>query len=151
MLRAAVALSGLLLLLGGCRAGSVADVARDDEGRPTEAGTVRADRLRDGDCFDQDDDPTPGSFPVVPCDEPHDNQAFARFPVTGETRPSDDVLTELATTRCGAAFAELDAPPGFAYFAVVPSPETWSRDGDRTVVCALYRRDQRPIVGSLVR
>lgn len=148
MLRAAVALT-VCLLVTGCRADGPLDVARDDAGRPTEAGTVRADRLQAGDCFDEEGDRTPGSFPVVPCDRPHDNQAFHRFGLTGEERPSDDALTELAAVRCGDAFARLDPPTGLAYFAVIPSPDTWSRNRDRTVVCALYRPDQRPIVGSL--
>lgn len=151
MLRAAVALT---LLLAACSGSAdVPDVARDADGRPTEAGEVRADRLRVGDCFDDQDDDSPDGFPVVPCDQPHDNEVFFAFVVPGDDFPGQDALADQAAARCrDAPFTDyvgvsIDASV-LRVFYVLPSQETWDRFDDRTLVCALYDEDRAPLDGS---
>jgi hypothetical protein len=144
----------LLVLLAGCSGGEPQDVQRDPSGRPTQAGTVRADKLRPGDCFDDQDDQTPSGFPVVPCTRPHDNEAFFRFVVPGEAYPGQDALTDVATDRCRSdAFTSYVGRPiagsELEVFFVVPSKETWEGDGDRVVVCATFVKAIEPLTGSV--
>lgn len=151
MLRAAVALSVLLAACGG--GGEVADVERGSDGRATEAGEVRADRLRIGDCFDDQDDRSPDAFPVVPCEQAHDNEAFFGFIVPGDDFPGQDALVDQAAARCSdEPFTDYVGQPlratTFGVFYVLPSQETWDRFDDRTVVCALYDEGLEPLLGS---
>lgn len=152
MLRAAVALT---IFLAGCSSGAaVPDVARDADGRPTEAGEVRADRLRVGDCFDDQDDESPDGFPVVPCDQPHDNEVFFAFVVPGDDFPGQDALADQAAARCGdQPFTQYVGEPveatALRVFYVLPSRETWERFDDRTIICALYDEGRAPLEGSV--
>ncbi|MCU1377700.1 MAG: hypothetical protein JWN29_683 [Acidimicrobiales bacterium] len=153
MLRVAFALTAVLLL-AACRGGASADVARDDRGRASQAGTVRADKLRVGDCFEDQDDQSPDGFPVVPCARAHANEAYARFKVPGGDYPGQDALTEIATGRCTAEpFTDYVGRPydgsALDVFYALPSKETWDRFGDRIVVCALFAKDLSPLTGSM--
>lgn len=149
MLRAAVV---ALILAAACSGDPVADVARDDAGRPVEDGAVRVDRIRPGDCFDDQDDQSPGELPVVPCDEPHDNEAFALLRVRGEGWPGQAALTDVAAARCRDEFrrstGERVDGSGLGIFYVLPSRETWEDDDDRTVMCALFADDLSKLTGS---
>lgn len=152
MLRAAACALSLALLVA-CGS-EPADVARDADGRPTEAGTVRADRIRVGDCFeDPEDDGDVAGFAVVPCGEPHDNEVFHLYEVDGEAYPGRDALESRSTERCeGRPFEDYVGAPvgaaGYEVFQIVPSPETWAADGDRTVVCVLYDASGSALRGS---
>ncbi len=153
MLRPALALI-LVLAAAACGGGGPADVPRDGSGRPTQAGTVRADKLQPGDCFDDQDDQTPDGFPVIPCARPHGNEAFFRFVVPGDAYPGQETLTDLATARCsGEPFTDYVGRPSegsaLDVFYVLPSKDTWDRYGDRIVVCALFDRDLAPLTGSM--
>jgi hypothetical protein len=150
----AVAVALTTLVAAGCGTQGPGDVERDGSGRVTAAGTVRADKLRPGDCFDDQDDQTPDGFPVVPCGRAHANEAYFRFVVPGGTYPGQAALTDEATARCRAEpFTSYVGRPvdGSALdtFYVLPSEDTWTHDGDRVVVCALFERDLRPLTGSV--
>ena len=152
MLRAA--LVALIVLAVGCGTSGTGDVDRNAQGHPTEAGIVRADKLRPGDCFDDQDDQSPDGFPVVPCAREHDDEAYHRFVVPGSTYPGQDALTDLATATCRAApFTKYVGRPiegsSLDTFYVLPSPDTWANDGDRVVVCALFGKDLQPLTGSM--
>lgn len=138
-----------LIVAAACSGSPAADVARDDAGRPTEAGAVRADRLRAGDCFDDQDDQSPDEFPVVPCDEPHDNEAFALLRVRGDDWPGQEALTDEAAARCRAELPRATGgdDDGLGIFYVLPSQETWEGDGDRTIICALFADDLAKLTG----
>lgn len=149
MLRAALV---ALILVAACSGDPAADVARDDSGRPVEAGPVRADRIRAGDCFDDQDDQSPGELPVVPCGERHDNEAFALVRVGGDDWPGQAALTDEAATRCRDEFRRATGAPldgsGLGIFYLLPSRETWDHDDDRTIVCALFAEDLSKLTGS---
>lgn len=154
MLRAALTLTVLLAACAG--SAEVADVARDADGRPTEAGPVRADRLRVGDCFDDQDDRSPDAFPVVPCARAHDNEAFFRFVVPGDDFPGQDALADQAAARCrDQPFTDYVGRPfessTLGVFYVLPSQETWERFDDRTIICALFDEGLEPLRGSARR
>jgi hypothetical protein len=153
VLRAALALTALLLVVG-CGTEGPGDVPRDGAGRATAGGTVRADKLQPGDCFQDQDDQTPDGFPVVPCGRAHANEAFYRFVVPGGAYPGQDALTDIATARCRAdPFATYVGRPidgsALDVFYVLPSEDTWTNEGDRVVVCALFERDLQGLVGSM--
>jgi hypothetical protein len=153
MLRVALALTAALLL-AACGGGAGADVARDERGRVSQPGTVRADKLRVGDCFEDQDDQSPDGFPVVPCARAHANEAYSRFKVPGGDYPGQAALTDLATARCTAEpFSDYVGRPyagsALDVFYALPSQETWDRFGDRIVVCALFAKDLSPLTGSM--
>lgn len=140
------------MLAAACSGEPVADVARDDTGRAVEAGAVRVDRIRPGDCFDDQDDQSPGEIPVVPCEEPHDNEAFALVRVRGDDWPGQAALTDEAAARCREEFRRYRgaAVEGseLGIFYLLPSRETWEDDDDRTIVCALFADDLSKLTGS---
>ncbi|WP_167736584.1 septum formation family protein [Nocardioides sp. 1609] len=82
---------------------------------------------------------------TVPCDEPHDQEAYAVADyepadqdVDGDVFPGDDALTAFADGRCAEEFKGyvgvdyLDSQLYFTY--LYPSPRSW-QSGDRAVVC----------------
>lgn len=124
MLRAAVL--ALIVVAAGCGTGP----------------GVRADRIRVGDCY-QDSGPSVERFDVVPCEEPHDNEVFLLFDAPGGRYPGKEALTDLAATRCtGEAFTRYVGVPleqsDLRTFEVLPTRDTWERDGDREIICVLY-------------
>ncbi|MGL3151762.1 septum formation family protein [Microbacterium sp. A82] len=141
----AVALS---LALSGCSSMvlGVGDAQRDDGGNVTEEATIDIFSLKVGDCMPESD--TTGDIqdtPVVPCEEPHTNEVFFEFELTGDTLPSDDEITAEVEAQCVPAFADF---VGFDYFESVldfwwltPTEETWDSADDRLVQCVLYEPD----------
>ncbi|GGI03877.1 septum formation family protein [Egicoccus halophilus] len=131
---------------------------RDDDGAIVEAGAVTADDLRVGDCFDDE-----GTFETdetvqfeavagVPCTEPHDNEVFHEFELTGESLPSEEEIFTQVDAACLPAF---DAFVGLAYeeseldlFPMWPTADSW-RLGDRTATCALFALDGSTLQGSM--
>ena len=129
-------------------------VDRDESGAIVEAGTLDAFQIRLGDCFD---DPSYDaeeftSLPGVPCNEPHDNEAFAVFDVSYPEYPEEYVLAADAQEKCVARFegyvgrdyesSSLDV------VTMYPSRESWAQS-DREIVCAVYDMDGNKLVGSV--
>ncbi|MEY2849269.1 MAG: hypothetical protein RI885_1936 [Actinomycetota bacterium] len=98
-----------------------------------------------GDCFNDGSGAETeeiADIPAVPCDQPHDNEVFHLFDLTGDTFPAD--VDQLATDGCGAQF---EAFVGLAYdasvfdfFPIQPTAQTWEQ-GDREVICSIYEPD----------
>lgn len=114
---------------------------------------VRADRIEVGDCYDDPATESLARFDVVPCEEAHDNEVFFLFDAPGDRYPGQETLTDIAATRCtGSAFTDYVGVPlddsDLRVFYVLPTKDTWERDADRQVVCALYAKGGRPITGS---
>ncbi|SDH11183.1 hypothetical protein [Nonomuraea jiangxiensis] len=98
--------------------------------------------IEGGECFS---DPTysPGAGePIVvytPCAQGADNQSYGFTHVPDG--PYDRAgLAAFAWRSCGERFAELwrGGRPDLEYYPVMPTAETWA-DGDRDVMCAVYR------------
>ncbi|MEJ2273458.1 MAG: septum formation family protein [Woeseiaceae bacterium] len=132
---------------------------RDASGAIVSGGNLDAFTVQLGDCFN--DTSAPGadqsgevtSLPGVPCAEPHDNEVYAVFDVDYESFPGDDAMAEQAFDECLARFegfvgtvyeeSQLDIT------MLYPSNESWGRQGDREVICAVYDMNMSKLTGSV--
>ena len=130
---------------------------RDADGAITSAGSLTPPDLQVGDCFDDPDDLTDGPIEIaavaaVPCSEPHDNEVFHTFDLTGDELPPDEILLEQLDLQCLDAFQHYVGPNWFDadldLFPLSPTDEGF-RNGDRRVVCSLYALDYRKLEGSM--
>ena len=81
------------------------------------------------------------SIPVVPCDEPHDQEIFDRFEVEGDTYPGDAAIDDERVAFCeGDAFTSFVGIPWvdsiYATSALTPTQSSWD-NGDREVLCTI--------------
>jgi len=145
---------GLLILGGWNLLTGLDDASRDESGEIVSGGDLDVMTLQVGDCFnDLDDLEGPVSnVAAVPCDEVHDNEVFlvqALGGSFGDDFPGVDALGEHAYIRCsGPSF---DSYVGRSYldsvlevFSFTPTEDSWAQ-GDREVVCALFRLDGEPL------
>ena len=134
---------------------------RDSEGRIVEEGSMDIFQLRVGDCtndpvgiVDADSEITEfEEVMAVPCEEPHDNEFYARFDLSHTNYPGPDVLDDEAWNFC------LDRFEGFVgisyensildvtYF--YPTAESWEYQDDREIICAVYHIDLEKLTGSM--
>ena len=135
--------------------GAVTEADRDSSGAIIGEGTVDAFNVMVGDCFDDSSSfgDEVSNLPGVPCNDPHDNEAFAVFNVTISSYPgSEDLMAELAHNSCLERF---DSFVGKDYqsssldiVTLYPTSESWRQD-DREVVCAVYDMEEAKLVGSV--
>lgn len=108
-----------------------------------------------GQCFD--DQVIEGEVqevPIVPCDQPHDNEVYAIFDLEGSgAYPGDDVVQQQAGEGC---LAEFEPFVGLDYQSSVldasflsPTAQGWVELGDREVVCYVFRLDLQKVTGTL--
>lgn len=142
-----------LIFLGfiGFKAMTSAD--RDGSGAIVDAGSIDVFQVRVGDCFDDTDASEEiSSLPAVPCDQPHDNEAYASFDVSLPSYPDEDAMYELAFESCQERF---EAFVGRDYetstldiYTLYPTVAGWAQ-GDREVVCAVFDMEANKLVGSM--
>jgi hypothetical protein len=131
---------------------------RDGAGAIVSGGSVDAFKMRVGDCFNDtaalanDEAGEVSSLPGVPCAEPHDNEVYAVFDVDVESFPGDEAMGDMAFSQCLARF---EGFVGSVYedsvldvTALYPSDQSWSLQGDREVVCAVYDMNAEKLTGS---
>jgi hypothetical protein len=127
-----------------------ADAARDPSA--VDAGDVVV-----GDCFDDPYGETDEWVEVdgvllVPCDGPHDLEAFHRFELPDGEFPSDEAMDRAVDEECIPAFEGFvgrpyeDSELDLAF--LTPSADSWA-DGDREVLCSLYAMDLSQLEGSM--
>ena len=111
---------------------------RDSTGEITRSGDVSAFSLHVGDCVsDLDLSGAIASFPVVPCDQPHEAEVFGIFDLPEGDYPSETELTSQAEAGCAnylasnASNAANDPTLEFSY--IYPLEQGWPED--REVVC----------------
>jgi hypothetical protein len=151
-LRLAVAALLLALVAAGCsmEVSIGADAARDPS-------AVDASDVVVGDCFDDpygdtDEWVEVDEVRLVPCDQPHDLEAFHRFELPDGDFPGDDDMDRAVDEECIPAFEEFvgrsyeDSELDLAF--LTPTADSWT-DGDREVVCSLYAMDLSPLEGSM--
>lgn len=148
------------LALGGCSAldgifGGGQSVTRDAQSQEvTEGGTADVFTLQVGDCFDdQGSSEEVSDVPAVPCAEPHDNEVYHEFTLTGDEFPGEEALLAEADAECTPAF---EAFAGIAYadstldwFPLYPTEGSWNELDDRVVQCAIYDASLAKVEGSL--
>jgi hypothetical protein len=107
-----------------------------------EEGQADVFALRVGDCLNEVSEELVSEVPVVPCDQPHDEEIYFDFLLEGDEYPGEDPIQTEADTRCAAEF---DAFVGLAYdsstldfYAYRPSEESWTQLDDRIVSCVIY-------------
>jgi hypothetical protein len=129
---------------------------RNSAGEITSAGVVDAFEVRVGDCFDDEafESTEISEIPGVPCSEPHDNEVYAAFDVTGGEWPGDERIEELANEGCLDRFAGAigksfeDSVINFA--TIYPSEASWKQRDDREVICVAYHMELEQLTGSIV-
>jgi hypothetical protein len=129
-----------------------ADV-RDDDGQVVDETEVDAYRIQVGDCFNGQLPTAVDSIDAVPCDQPHDQEAYAVFDleIDGQAAgpdvpyPGDDQVQLVAQRDCIVQFTGY---VGSAYETsilevglLLPTQETWEQIDDREVVCTVHRAD----------
>ncbi|WP_030767642.1 DUF4190 domain-containing protein, partial [Streptomyces sp. NRRL F-2664] len=148
-----IAFYGILLVLG--LSGALDDgptPKRDTSGQVTGSGSSRTSDIRTGDCFNtggdlaeyQDEDGGEASFSVrvVPCDQPHEGEAYAVFNLDNGTYPGTEKVTALAEEKCAGKLLTdyVGEDPGLAdkleVYYYFPQASTWAL-GDREVTCFL--------------
>lgn len=145
----AVAAAGVLAAsLSGCSVlegvlGSGEKPVRDAETQEiTEAGQADVFSIKVGDCLNEASGDTVSDVPVVPCAEPHDEEAYFEGTLEGEEFPGDEQVQIKADEICYGAFepfagisyeeSELD------YYPYTPTEIGWNEAGDRVVSCIIY-------------
>ena len=128
---------------------------RDDAGQITEAGAVDAFEVRVGDCFDDTGfgEDEISEVPGVPCADPHDNEVYALFDVSGEW-PGDERIEQLAYEGC---YERFEATIGKSYedsmidyTVIYPSEGSWNEQDDREVICVGYHMEYEKLTGSIM-
>jgi hypothetical protein len=152
-----VLVAGLLAVLGIGVAGFFAFSGGDDAAETS--GDISVHSMEVGMCWNDPSGLEFGSFEVlevdaVACSDPHDNEvyALADYPASEDAPyPGDIAIENAALDLCRAAFAPFT---GVAYeqsildiFYIYPTIETWI-EGDREIVCSLYRIDAARLTGS---
>lgn len=127
----------------------VSEPDRDSSGQVSEAGALGSHEIRVGDCFDSDeilDSSGPGAGEVmavdaIPCDEPHQVEAYASTTIPDGAFPGVDEVAGMAGRHCLASFkgfvgvhyrkSELEP------FVLYPTAMSWRLEDDRVITCLI--------------
>lgn len=142
------ALIGGVVLAASVLAGCGGDGgSRSDEGPDA---TRRASGIEAGDCYQEPEDER-SEVAATSCDEPHDNEAFAAYQLPDGEYPGDRALLRDGVAGCLERFAGFVgigyADSALDVDALTPTRLTWE-EGDRKVVCVLFRFDGEPLRGT---
>ena len=149
-LSTAVAFSGALLVCAAaCTTdeSAVDDTGRNDDGAIESGGELGVFEIQTGDCFTSSGDPDVVTVTGVPCDEPHEAQAYGAFQLEGEDYPGDDETSGLATEGCeGERRDSFVGDPtaqavALLFDAIRPTEESWNDLDDREVICVALAAD----------
>ena len=127
---------------------------RNESGEITAAGSVDAFEIRIGDCFDDEafESTEISEIGGIPCSEPHDNEVYASFDVTGEW-PGDERIEELADEGClerfAAAIGKSYEESVIAFATIYPTQGSWEQRNDREVLCVGYHMDGEKLTGTI--
>ncbi len=140
---ATIATAGLLL--SGCSLiNQVTNTTqRDASGTPT-AANDHADvfSIKVGDCLnDATASGTVTTAPIVPCNKPHDSEAYTSVTMKDGDFPGADAVKAQADQGCGDAFSGFigipfnDSKLDISYY--YPTADSWA-NGDREILCTVY-------------
>ena len=136
--------------------GITSAATRNDDGVITGAGTVDAFEVRVGDCFDDEafESTEISDVPGIPCTEPHDNEVYAAFDLSGDKWLGDDRVQELAYQGCFDRFQQAIGKSYeesvYDFAPIYPSEGSWSRVNDREVLCVGYHMEFEKLTGSII-
>lgn len=151
MRRAAAALAALvgLGLLAGCQPAPPAGGA---SARPTAKTTIDTYSLAVGECIGAIPNGSASTFTLIPCNQKHYWEAFARTSLAGDDFPGAKKVDDQAATFCQAEYKTFlgvaRSKSSYQLTYLQPTRDTWTNFGDRDVVC-LAGRVTGGLVGSL--
>ncbi len=136
--------------------GAVTAANRDDSGAIVGAGNLHITDVRVGDCFDMNDDADVeevGEIRAIPCDEPHDFEAYHLTELAAGDFPSRSSLDLSVRTACLPSFESYvgrDYETSALYLTwFEPTPDGWSQ-GDRGLLCVVSTEAAAtPLTGSV--
>jgi hypothetical protein len=138
-----------VLVLSACSqvedlVGGTDEPSRDESGQVTEsAAAADVFSIKVGDCIGSfGDGEEVQEIPVVPCDEPHDQEVYARHEVPdADEFPGLEAVQAMGDEQCAADFAEfvgLDYDESALYLSyLTPTKDSWAQ-GDREILCVIY-------------
>jgi hypothetical protein len=136
--------------------GYATQVNRDDTGAITGAGTLHISDVRVGDCFDLDDATAAevDEIRAVPCDEPHQFEAFFAANMPSGPYPSRAAIDAELEAQCLPAFQSYvgrDYETSELYITSFEPTESGWRDGDRSYLCvaSTFDAEEEPLTGSI--
>lgn len=148
----------LAVALGVVGVGWFMEAKRDDSGAIVSEGSIDAFQIRVGDCFDDASTESTGEESTVtdvhgvPCSQPHDNEVYAVFDVSLTEFPQGDAMAQIAFDSClehFESFVGRDYPSSaLDIMTLYPSHESWHRQNDREVICAVYDVSLSKLEGS---
>lgn len=136
--------------------GAVTAANRDDSGSIVGAGSMHIADVRVGDCFDLNDVNVEevGDVRAIPCDEPHDFEAYFVRDLPAGTYPSRSALDAEFEAACLPAFESYvgrDYETSELYVTTFePTPEGWE-DGDRGILCVISTENAETSLTGSVR
>lgn len=150
-----IALSVLSMSIFAC----TPEADRGTTGDIVAEGNIDAFQIQVGDCFNdnneisgQDDTVEVVGVAGIPCAQPHDNEAYAKFDVDFETYPGNDDMFNSALESCVEQF---EGYVGRDYqsslldiLTLYPTAESWKQMDDREVICVLVHMEDEKLVGS---
>lgn len=149
---------GIAIAGGVYAASTVMRADRDETGAIVDEGSIDAFEMRVGDCFDDgstfaDDNPEVNSVAGIPCSNPHDNEVYAVFDVNATSFPDGDEMARMAFESCKQRFTSFvgkDYESSDLDIATLyPTRDSWNRQNDREVVCAVYDVAAAKLTGSV--
>ncbi|GAA2055196.1 septum formation family protein [Catenulispora yoronensis] len=129
---------------------------RNSDGNISKKGDLGAFSMKVGDCFKKPADSAAGfsSVKAIPCDQPHDAQAFYTFvyPDAGDTPPAVDTADAVNEPKCKDAIAaKLDegkVPDGALLNIYTPDSASW-KAGHHDIMCVM--ENATDITGSVMK
>ena len=140
----AVALSGCSILQSFVQTSQpVRDAGTGEVTEQVDNGDVFSIRM--GDCLNSTEgngtEEELSSIPIVPCGEPHEDEVYSSFQLTGTDYPGEDAILDQVESTC---LPDFDAFVGLEYeqstldfWPMYPTTMSWDQ-GDREVICAVY-------------
>ncbi|NTW41227.1 MAG: hypothetical protein HGA44_15370 [Cellulomonadaceae bacterium] len=147
----AVAVAGVVAAtLAGC--GAIQDAVSDEPRRDATSGEIEAAdevtafALRVGDCLDSTAlDEEIETVPVIPCDEPHDAEVYARYEFDEGAYPGEDSVAQTAEKFCYNEFSGFVGATyedsALDFFPMFPVQDGWEQIDDREVLCMVIDLD----------
>jgi hypothetical protein len=122
------------------------DADRDSTGQVTQRDEISTSKVRVGDCLDD-----PGMFGIrgeadrgepisaVPCDQPHQFEAYFTFELDGDRYPGEERARDLASRGCDQTFSAFVGRPyqrsQLEQYMYYPSSGSWRLLKDHSVIC----------------
>jgi hypothetical protein len=130
------------------------NTTRDEAGTITEAGGLGAFVIEVGDCVQVPEETMVASVEGVPCNQPHDAQAFAEHQLLGDEYPGDSAIENDAYEGCvdrwrSSIGTVWEDDKTYDLFTLTPTQESWEQD-DRAVTCFVVRIDGAKMTADLL-